>query len=72
MQPDFLAIKEETEEEFQKIAEILFNRYAIQNKDSIYRLSEVEFYWNSPTHKDESTYTRKYVNPSRGEWFFHF
>jgi hypothetical protein len=71
-QLEFLVIKKETEEEFKKIADILFNRYAIQNSRSIYRLSEIEFYWNSPTHKDESTYPRKYVDPSTGEWFFHY
>lgn len=72
MKLDFLKITRESEEAFRKIAEILFNKYAIQNKESIYRLTEIEFYWTSPTHKDESTYQRKYVNPSTGEWFFHY
>ena len=72
MQLDFLKITQETEEEFRNIAEILFNNFAIQNNETKFRLTEIEFYWTSPTHKDESTYKRKYVNPSAGEWFFHY
>ena len=55
---DFLNIRQENEEEFKNIAEILFNEYAIKNKESIYRLTEIEFYWNSPNHNDKSTYKR--------------
>lgn len=69
---DFLNIRQENEEEFKNIAEILFNEYAIKNKESVYRLTEIEFYWNSPNHNDKSTYERKYVNPQTGEWFFHY
>lgn len=68
----FLKITEETENEFKDIAETLFNRFAIKTKGGIYRLMEIEFYWKSPTHKDGSTYERKYVNPQQGEWFFHY
>jgi hypothetical protein len=72
MKFDFLKIKEETEQEFRGIAEILFNNFAIQNKESVFRLIEIEFYWNSLSHKDKSTYERKYVDPATGEWFFHY
>lgn len=69
---DFLKITQETEQEFSNIASKLFNEYALKNKGSIYRLTEVEFYWKSPTHNDKSTYERRYVNPQTGEWFFHY
>ncbi len=69
---NFLEIEQETEEEFKNIAEILFNKYAIETKDHSYRIVELEFYWNSSTHKDKSTYERKYVDPQQGEWFFHY
>lgn len=72
MNLDFLQIKLETEAEFSKIAEKLFNDYAIQTHDSFYRLTEIEFYWNSPNHRDDSTYKRKYVDPKNGEWYFHY
>lgn len=72
MRLDFLKIKEESEQEFRGIAEILFNNFAIQNKKSVFRLIEIEFYWNSSSHKDKSTYERKYVDPATGEWFFHY
>lgn len=69
---NFLKITKETEKEFKIIAETLFNQFAIKTKDGIYRLIEIEFYWRSSTHKDKSTYERKYVEPKQGEWFFHY
>ena len=69
---DFLRVTEETENEFRNIARKLFNDFAIQKEKLIYRLTEIEFYWSSPTHKDESVYKRIHVDPSRGEWFFHY
>ncbi len=72
MKNDFLIIEHETEKEFENIAQELLNNYAIQNHDSIYRLTEIEFYWTSPKHKDDSTYQRKHVDPKHGEWFFHY
>lgn len=72
MEKDFLKIELETEQEFKVIAEKLLNDYAIQNHDSIYRLVEIEFYWTSPKHKDDSTYPRNHVEPKNGDWFFHY
>jgi hypothetical protein len=69
---DFLIIEKETEEVFEEIAQILFDRYAIQTHNTLYRLIELEFYWNSATHKDNSTYKRTHVDPKSGEWFFHY
>ncbi len=69
---EFLKITQETEEEFRRIAEKLFYEFAIQTKESKFRILELEFYWKSPSHNDESTYMRKYTNPSNGEWFFHY
>lgn len=72
MKTAFLNIKQETIEEFKNIAEKLFNNYVIQTKDSLFRLTDIEFYWKSSTHTDESTYERRYVDPATGEWFFHY
>ncbi|NOT93270.1 hypothetical protein [Ferruginibacter sp.] len=69
---DFLNITNETEIEFQEIATKLFNEYAIITHNSEYRILEMEFYWNSNTHIDKSTYTRTHVEPKSGEWFFHY
>ena len=69
---NILNITLETEAEFETIAFKLLNHYAIQNHDSIYRLIEIEFYWMSPKHQDNSTYRRKHVNPRQGDWFFHY
>ena len=69
---DFLKIVSETEEEFETIASMLFDDFAIQTDKALYRFSEIEFYWNSPNHIDNSTYQRKHVNPKSGDWFFHY
>jgi len=72
MNLDFLIIKKPSETEFKAIADTLFHEYAIKTYDSIYRIIELEFYWDSEDHKDGSTYKRKYVDPKTGEWFFHY
>jgi len=63
MKIDFLKIEQESEQEFEKIAEKLLNDCAIQNHESLFRLTEIEFYWTSPKHKDNSTYQRNHVDP---------
>ena len=69
---NFLKITKENESEFKEIALRLFQNYAIINHESTFRFVDVEFYWNSKTHQDNSTYKRKYVEPNNGEWFFHY
>ena len=69
---NFLNIKLETETEFEQIAHHLLNHHALQNHEAIYRLVEIEFYWTSAKHPDNSTYPRKHVNPKQGTWFFHY
>ena len=72
MNENFLIIEKETKEEFEQIANVLFNKFAIVNHQSTFRIVEIEFYWNSKNHPDKSTYERKYVDPKQGEWFFHY
>jgi hypothetical protein len=69
---NFLNISKETEGEFEAIAQILFDDFAVKTSNAIYRLTELEFYWNSPNHVDHSTYKRNHVNPRAGDWFFHY
>jgi hypothetical protein len=69
---NFLNIVNENQEEFKDIANKLFAEYAIKTHDCLFRLLEIEFYWNSINHTDNSTYSRKYVDPKNGEWFFHY
>ena len=69
---DFLTILKETEDEFEKIAQVLFDSYVIKTHNANYRLVEIEFYWNSKNHKDNSTYKRNHVDPETGDWFFHY
>lgn len=69
---NFLTITKETEEEFAAIAQSLFDDYAIKTHNTTYRFAEIEFYWNSPNHIDNSTYKRNHVDPKPGDWFFHY
>lgn len=69
---DFLKIVNETEEEFEKIAHMLFNNYAIQTHNALFRFVEIEFYWHSPNHIDTCTYPRIHVDPKNGDWYFHY
>lgn len=69
---DFLNIINEDQCEFEEIANTLFNKFAIQTNSNLYRLIEIEFYWNSMSHVDSCTYPRKHVNPKTGDWFFHY
>lgn len=69
---DFLKTIDETEAGFKNIADILINQYAIQTHDSVFRMIDLEFYWDSQTHEDKSTYPRNHVNPKAGDWFFHY
>lgn len=72
---DLLKIKDDTTIEkasksFREIAETLFNEYALKTHNGdLFRLTEIEFYWYSPTHEDFSVYPR---TTKVGEWFFHF
>ena len=72
MNIDFLKIEKETEYEFESIADRLLNDFAVENHESKYRIVEIEFYWTSPKHLDISTYQRNHVDPSNGDWFFHY
>jgi hypothetical protein len=69
---EFLKITLETEPEFEGIARKLFHNYIIKTGDTEYRLTEIEFYWHSPTHPDPTTYKRIHAYPEAGEWFFHY
>lgn len=69
---DFLKITHETQAGFQNIADRLINQYAIKTHDSVFRMVDLEFYWDSQTHEDKSTYPRNHVNPKSGDWFFHY
>lgn len=72
MNLDFLNIQKETVEEFELIANKLLNEYAIQTHDATYRITEIEFYWNSEKFTDKCVYERKHVDPETGSWFFHY
>jgi len=72
MNLDFLIIRYGSEIEFGEIAKILLNDFALQNHESIFRITEIEFYWTTPENRDDSTYKRNHVNPKTGDWFFHY
>lgn len=69
---ELLKLSEQPERDFPRIANALFNDYALETTNSIYRLTDIEFYWHSPSHEDKSVYSRHHVDPRVGEWFFHY
>lgn len=69
---ELLKLSEQPERDFPRIANALFNDYALETTNSIYRLTDIEFYWHSPSHEDRSVYSRHHVDPKVGEWFFHY
>ena len=56
--------------EFERIADALFNRFAIRKGDRLYRFVEIEFYHNltDPAPIDSITYPR---TSAAGQFFFH-
>lgn len=57
-------------EQFNEIANLLLNKYLLIINGYEYRISEIEFYYYSESHRDE--YTHKDDNQKKnGEWYFH-
>jgi hypothetical protein len=72
--PDFLYVSStcaKPDEEFSRIAGVLFNDYSLLANNKEYDFFEVEFYFDSPDHKDNFIYTKTNRNQRTGEWFFH-
>ena len=71
---------------FQTIAKVLLCNYHIETTIEKYRITEIEFYYYSDTHKDETTYgyikegfkykdrISRHKNAQRKQlsWFFHY
>lgn len=53
---------------FGEIAHELMSNYQVRKNNKQYRFLEIEFYWHSPNHPDESVYPRQ---KSEGYWFLH-
>ena len=59
---------EDVQSRFKLLAEKLLNEYEIVKGQEVYDFLEIEFYYYSNNHKDETPYARK--TPA-GTWFFH-
>ena len=70
---------------FERIAKELFARYIIRTKTAAYRLKEIEFYYHSKDHPDNTTYGYFNDRPKSDRiyrhklaqtyiftWFFHY
>jgi hypothetical protein len=53
---------------FGEIAHELMSNYQVRKNNKQYRFLEIEFYWHSPNHPDESVYPRQ---TSEGYWLLH-
>src|SRR4051812_18279823 len=67
----FKILKSDPCSSFSEIANDLFNDYVIQVNDNLYRLLEIEFYYNdSKEHSDSYTHGHMCQNRS-GYWYVH-
>ena len=56
------------ESKLEECAKKLMGKYCIKKPDFFYQITEIEFYFYSPNHRDIITYPR---NCSEKLWFFH-
>ena len=61
---------ENIEEQFRKIAEELFFEYQLNVNHQVYKLVEIEFYYNSNKHDDPFVHCDK-MQKTNGQWYFH-
>jgi hypothetical protein len=70
-----LTINDETElssyTSCRSIAERLMNGYYLRIRESLYRIIDCEFYYNSKKHPDPYVHGHERQKESLGEWYFH-
>ena len=57
-------------DDFNRIADELFNNYLIQVNKQTYRLLEIEFYYHGEKHDDKYTHQHP-LQKQMGRWYFH-
>jgi len=57
-------------DDFKRIALELMNYWILKIENSHYRITEIEFYFNSNTHNDNYTHGHE-LQKKTGSWYFH-
>ena len=57
-------------DDFARIADDLMNRWILKCEGSQYRITEIEFYFQSDSHNDMYTHAHK-LQKETGRWYFH-
>ena len=66
-----LTIKSDTiDVDLSRIAFDLMNHWILKIESKLYRISEIEFYFNSDSHNDTYTHGHK-LQKDKGRWYFH-
>ena len=71
MEIDFTINKDKIEEDFHRIANDLLNYWVLKVEDSLYRITEIEFYYNcGKLHNDTYIHGHE-LQKQKGKWYFH-
>lgn len=70
MEIDFTISENRIDDDFQRIAHDLLNEWVLQVRNSIYRITEIEFYYKGETHDDSYIHSHK-LQQQKGKWYFH-
>ena len=57
-------------DDFARIADDLMNHWILQSEESLYRVAEIEFYFQSDSHNDKYAHAHK-LQKDTGRWYFH-
>jgi hypothetical protein len=64
------ADSQDINDDFKRIASELMNHWILKIENSHYRITEIEFYFNSNIHNDNYTHSHE-LQKKTGSWYFH-
>ncbi|MDP2337173.1 MAG: hypothetical protein Q8N05_12140 [Bacteroidota bacterium] len=70
MEIDFTITEGKIDDEFQRIAYDLLNNWILKVEDSLYRITELEFYFRDKKHDDPYIHGHD-LQKQKGKWYFH-
>lgn len=72
MKIDFTIDEANIDDDFQRIANDLLNNRIIKVENSLYRITEIEFYYRDEARKHDDSYVHGHeMQKQKGKWYFH-
>lgn len=72
MEIDFTIREDKIDEDFQRIANDLLNEWVLKVEDSLYRITEIEFYYKDDCKEHDDSYIHGHLLQRQiGKWYFH-